>query len=237
MGKMDFVLEYQTYMKNLYMNNNEYDIKIYEMFKSYSKNGHLTLTEGLIYTYPTDKTIDLLVKKFPLLQVNKQEDGEIYIEGEMNPISNYLPLFNNLGYFISNLTLDGENWINKFNDNDNVLALFLEAKYDTIVDIPENLYHISPLKFKDKILKNGLIPKSLSKMSYHPDRIYLCDNYLTTIKFGLNLKKDKSDFYKDGFCLFKITPESIDTLYQDVNLKSGYYILHNISPIFLTLKY
>ena len=39
--------------------------------------------------------------------------------------------------------------------------------------MPSILYQITPTVNVDKILKIGLVPKSRSKASYHPDRVFL----------------------------------------------------------------
>lgn len=64
------------------------------------------------------------------------------------------------------------------------VEIIYESKYDIEIFIPKKLYHLSIQQYKDKILKQGLIPKSKNKKIVHLDRIYLCtspEEYLTLI--------------------------------------------------------
>ena len=54
---------------------------MYEQFKHQTKNGQLTLSEGLIMTHPINKSVDIIKKRFPNLNISIEEDGEIYIDG------------------------------------------------------------------------------------------------------------------------------------------------------------
>jgi hypothetical protein len=226
-NKMSFILDYNHYLDNIEKLSTIDDISMYEKFKCQSKNGNLTLTEGLIKTHPLKTSVDIIKRRFPGLIVEIEKDGEIYIEGDMLKLKNYFPLFNNLGYFISTYTINGIDWIKDFDDNTKPSALYLEPKYDIKVEnIPKILYHASPLKYKNKILKIGFIPKTGNKLSKHPDRIYLTDNLNTAFYFGQNIKKEQGD----GFCLWEIMGNCVHNLYSDINLrKGGYYTLGNIS--------
>lgn len=232
-NKMSFLMDYNQYLKNIDILSEKDDISMYENFKQHSKNGYLVLTEGLIKTYPLEKSINIIKKRFPNLIIEIEKDGEIYVEGDMIELKNYIPLFNNLGYFISTYTINGTDWIKDYDDNTKPLAIYLEPKYDIEIDsIPNILYHASPLKFKEKILKIGFIPKTGNKISKHPDRIYLTDDLKTAIYFGENIKKEQGD----GYCIWKIDGRCLSNLYSDINLRNnGYYTLGNISPIYFEL--
>jgi len=119
------------------------------------------------------------------LVIEIEDDGEIYIENQPpQKLEKYLPIITNLGYFIGKLTINGQEWIKDYNTETRPIAFILEAKYDHQVEIPDMLYHASPIKFKDKILKSGLTPKSGNKLSNHPERVYLTDDLEKSIKFG-----------------------------------------------------
>lgn len=245
MSKFKFVLEYNDYINNTVNGNNSVysDEYIYNLFIKNTKNGKIPIKEGLIYSQSTETTVRILNKKFPELTIKKYEDGDISIEGMNSNLGKYIPLINNLGYFISS-SFNGSDQIDidllnekdiKHMTCDNV---FIEAKYDReIKKIPKVLYHASPLKFKNKILKNGLTPKSGSKLSSHPDRIYLPSSIETCIKFGKYLANmDKNDYYKNGYCLYIIKGIGVDKLYSDINLRvGGFYTLNNIKKEFITL--
>lgn len=230
---LKFLFEYNEYIKNIENSNN--DEYIYNEILKRTKFNRLVIVEGLIKTHPVDKSINILKRKFSELFINKEPDGEIYIENQPPQIlKKYLPLITNLGYSISKLTIDGKEWLKDYNDMTKPIAFILEAKYDYEVDdIPEILYHTSPIRFKDKILKYGLVPRSGNKLSNHPDRIYLTDNVNKSFMFGDYLNNDsvESEFYKTGYCIYKIDGKSLSKLYSDVNLRDGgFYTTDNISP-------
>lgn len=224
-----FILEYKEYIDNI--ESSEKDNYIYNEILKRTKFGRLSIIEGLIHTHPSDKSINILKKRFPELIVELESDGEIYIENQpAQKLEKYLPIITNLGYFISKLTIDGQEWIKEYKDDTKPIAFVLEAKYDYEVEIPDKLYHASPIKFKDKILKYGLTPKSGNKISNHPERIYLTDDLNKAISFGNYLKEeDNNDWYKNGYCIYSVNGIGVSKLYSDVNFrKGGFYTLNNI---------
>lgn len=245
MSKFLFILEYNEYINSIinYSSSKYTDEYIYEYMNKKQRNGVLTLNEGLIYSQPIDTTIKVLRNKFSELDIKKyEEDVDISIEGMNDKLKKYIPLINNLGYFISS-AFNGDDMIDssvlKKDDLHDITCsnIFIEPKYDHQVDIPKILYHASPLKFKDKILKTGLTPKSGSKLSYHPDRIYLSNNIESCVKFGdYLLNSTENQYYKNGYCVYVIKGEGIDKLYSDINMREvGFYTLNNIKKEFISL--
>ena len=244
MSKFLFLLEYNDYINSVMnYNKSKYsDEYIYEHMIKNQKNGVLPLNEGLIYSQSIDITIKILKNKFNELDIKKYEDGDISIESMNDKLKKYIPLINNLGYFISSAFKDDDS-INisqlKKDDLEEVVCsnIFIEPKYDNQVNIPSILYHVSPLKFKDKILKNGLTSKSGSKLSYHPDRIYLSSDIQSCVKFGEYLSNStENEYYKNGYCIYIIKGEGIDKLYSDINMREGgFYTLNNIKKEFISL--
>ena len=55
------------------------------------------------------------------------------------------------------------------------------------------IWHVSPIKHKDKILKIGLCPKTKNKKGIHPDRIY----FALDINTAKNIKDELSNFYSN----------------------------------------
>lgn len=225
-----FILEYKDYIDNI--ESSEKDNYIYNEILKRTKFGRLAIIEGLIHTYPSDKSMNILKKRFPELIVELESDGEIYIENQpLQKLEKYLPIITNLGYFISKLTIDGQEWVKEYNNDTKPIAFVLEAKYDYQVEIPDKLYHASPIKFKDKILKYGLTPKTGNKLSNHPERIYLTDDLNKAINFGNYLKEEEdSEWYKNGYCIYSIKGIGVSKLYSDVNFRQGgFYTLNNIN--------
>jgi hypothetical protein len=226
-----FILEYKEYIDNIEKSDIN-DSYIYNEILKRTKFGKLAIIEGLIHTHPIKKSVSILKKRFPELLIEIEEDGEIFIENQpAQKINKYLPIITNLGYFISKLTINGQEWIKEYNEETKPIAFILEAKYDYEVEIPNILYHASPIRLKDKILKWGLTPKSGSKLSNHPERIYLTDDLEKAINFGNFLKEDDNEWYKNGFCVYSVKTTELSKLYSDVNFRQGgYYTLNNIKP-------
>jgi hypothetical protein len=229
-NRVGLILKYNEYIDNITIKNQDDDVEIFNDMLRNTIRGSFAISEGLIKTHPIDKSVDIIKRRFPNVDVSTEDDGEIVVSNLSDKLSVYNILFTNLGYFISLVDIDNK-W-NKVVDLDKVVdAVILEPKYDIKVAVPKSLYHASPLKYKDKILSNGLILKALSKVSLHPDRIYLTDDLMTCKMFASNLPKDKLPFYQDGYCIYSIDTNYIDDLYSDINLrKSGYYVDYNIPP-------
>jgi len=242
---MMFLLEYSDYLRNIATKNNEDDINIYNQYKEE------IIVEGILHTLPSELSKNIILKRFHELNGNVEPDGEIYLEGNFDNIKKYLPIFNNLGYFISKYTMGGEDWeIWKNDETIKPIALFLEAKFDTIISpVPKVLYHATLDVFANKILKSGLSPKSKSKVSYHPERIYLTNNLQIAHLFGQNTLDDYSKLMDDkikkndkiiseinNYNILKIDTTNLNLkLYRDVNLVDyGYYILSYIPSSFIT---
>lgn len=107
------------------------------------------------------------------------------------------------------------------------LVLVFEAKYDTKIDPPELIYHITNSDFLDNIKKIGLKPKSLNKRAAHTERIYFSvdmasSNFLwDNLKY--NIPKGK------GVLLTIITKGLSNNFYNDPNFnKKGIYTYENI---------
>lgn len=229
-NKVGLILKYNEYINNINIKNLNDDTEIFNDMLKNTINGSFAIGEGLIKTHPIDKSVDLIKRRFPNVDVSIEEDGEIVLLNLTESLRVYNILITNLGYFISLVEVNN-NWTKEFNLDMKVDGIILEPKYDLKVTVPEKLYHASPLKFKEKVLKNGLVLKSLNKVSLHPDRIYLTDDILTCKMFASSLPKDNLSFYQDGYCIYSIDTDFIDNLYSDINLKnSGYYVDYNIPP-------
>lgn len=228
---LKFLFEYNEYINNIM--NSDKDDYIYDEIMKRSRNNYLMISEGLIRTHPLDKSVDILKRRFTDQLIEIEEDGEIFIDNQPTlKLDKYIPIVTNLGYFISKLTFDGRTWLKEYDGKSKPIAFILEPKYDYEVEIPEFLYHTSPLKFKDKILKNGLSPRSGNKLSNHPERIYLMNDLERSIWFGNFLNdEDNNKYYKQGYCIYKVKTSDIKKLYSDINLRNGgFYTVDNIYP-------
>lgn len=241
MSKFLFLLEYSEYINSVvkFEESKYTDEYIYKSFIKNTKGGNLVLKEGLILSQPPDTTIEILKRKFKELIIKKYDDGDISIMGMNDNLGKYLPLINNLGYFISSAFVGNDNI--EFQDAEQLDLqcdnVFIEPKFDYMVDIPKILYHCTPLKFKEKIQKIGLSPKSGNKLSNHPNRIYLTNSLDSCVKFGeYLLNSDSNQHYKSGYCIFIVQGEGIDKLYSDINWRlGGFYTLNNIDKKYISL--
>lgn len=98
------------------------------------------------------------------------------------------------------------------------------------------LYHLSPLPYKRRILKNGLIPKSGNSIFKYPCRTYLFLGSIgkNEVKSWITIFKQKNKKYGDKpYCLYTIDvsklPRNID-FYSDPNLEDAIYTMDNITP-------
>jgi hypothetical protein len=231
------------------------------------------INEGLIKTYDIDKTINdisILLDSYNIkFNIIKNNNTFIINIGNFNSTINILDivevtlsnLFNLYGWFPSNMKMEniyGMFNTKKFNKDElylsyrNLLSVNItfESKFDVLtVDIPDKLYHLSIQQYEKSILKNGLVPKSKSKLTLHDydGRIYLCDSLLkcqslisrmkmfySEEKFNIlyDLNNIKKFYNKDvKWIIFEIDTKSanIDKLFLDPNFLGGFYYLNNIT--------
>jgi hypothetical protein len=211
------------------------------------------LYEGLIYTHDIDTTVDHL-QRWSIINnkfiIKKTAKNTIQLDFGKQPthteISNLLKWINNLGWFVSDYVVnDGTNKPKKFVnessfiqdiDKHTLLHLSLEAKYDLELNKYEleNLYHITPSKNDTKIENIGLVPRSLNKISYHPERIYLTTDKNNGWTLAHQFAKKTEDF-----TLYKINTDGLRRhnngirFFKDPNLIGGLYTLSNIPSKFL----
>lgn len=219
------------------------------LLETHKEEYSLNLKEGLIKTVPLGQSVNILKKKYPEWKFDYDENNNFFIITIYNlqqyPFDDVKTMLNNLGWFISimNIEIDKEKITYKYDekilknafDNPNTKSIKLkcEAKFDFKVNkIPDTLYHLAPLSNWEKIKKIGLVPKSRSKVSEHPERVYLTDTPKDAEQLG-------NKFYQltgnDKWVLLKIDTHKVPggylKLYQDPNYKGkGYYTLNNIIP-------
>lgn len=127
------------------------------------------------------------------------------------------------------------------------VKLTFESNFDKIeFNRPNKLYHLSIKEYQSKILKSGLSPKEKSKLTNHPDRIYLCANIddckslISKMRIHYEMERDynmyslsKKKWEKDiSPVIFEIdnSNDFIKNLYRDPNYLSGYFTIDNIPP-------
>ena len=93
--------------------------------------------------------------------------------------------------------------------------------------------------YKDKILKNGLCPKSKNKIGTHDNRIYVCvdpKHCYDLIEIFKFINHDIKNVDKK-WIIYKIDTDRLDiNLYDDPNFKDkGFYLLNNVPPESITI--
>jgi hypothetical protein len=219
---------------------NSRDLKLIDiLFERYGDEMKLNIEEGLIKTTDINQTIHLLKKQFKFIFTIDIAANTFNIEIEKankKEVDDLLKATNNLGWFPAYMSTP--EYMGKWSESkimfDESLVIDFEAKYDTYIEkTPEFLYHIAPEKNWTKIEKIGLTPKSRSKLSYHPDRVYLAktekDAKFLVLRFKTNTKNG-------DWVLLKIDTSYTPyiRLYQDPNYKQGYYTMNNIPPSAIT---
>ena len=169
-----------------------------------------------------------------------------------------LTIIENLGYFPSLIMVDDRNLYNDYKEYYNFKNVITNDKKDidyvkflksltfdsfeeiyfqferykdldaVLDDIPDILYHVCRKDDEEKIRRNGLIPRSKSKISYHPDRIYLTENGANSL-INQFKKLDNSDYISLPIYLNNERKHHIQ-LKTDPNFDDGYYTLTNIPP-------
>lgn len=212
------------------------------------------IKEGLIYTHNIQKyygSLDIelngigvrhkinIISKFlyelEILNSNELNDDILEFVIDLNQ--------NLLGYIPSYIWVENDYGINGFIFNEKYLSnnyknikIRFEAKYEdglykNDLKVPSIAYHLSPQSHKEKILKNGLYPKSKNRKSYYSERIYLfydlsdCENLLKTLKFN-----DKINNINTNYILYKIKMNDYMIIHTDPNYDKGFYSYDNISP-------
>jgi len=201
----------------------------------YKEEYKLNLQEGLIKTTNINKTTNIIKNNYPSLEIDIDKNNNTFKIKNFNTknFNELLKLINNLGWFPSWVKSPFYN--GKYFEGvelNSTSQIRFEAKYDEKEEnIPNFLYHISPALNTPKIYKNGLAPKSRSKASYHPERVYLLKDP--------SQAEDLADLFyqKTGENIWDLL--QIDTskipgdylrLYKDPNYDNGYYTLNNIPP-------
>lgn len=230
------------------------DVWVNELYESVKS--HQLITEFLTQTIQPIKTRDLINKEFNGLF------SDIYVEDDSITISFLLKKHENniekinkkmisYGYFPAYIIGDKKSI--KYSkdkldillkENSIYLKIKYEAKYDTeIINQPDHLYHLCPDISYKKIEIMGLTPKTQSKISTHPERIYLlepCSNdEMEDIAFEL-WEKHKNRYLIKYYYMLLIDLEKLKIhLYKDPNFlmtNGGVWTYENIPPIYITLE-
>lgn len=207
--------------------------------------------EGLVVSQPPWSVSDKIKKHFPdvLVKFSRDPDSNLLTIRltfgkqilSIDQFNKLYVLINNLGWYGSWYITPIEEQVFKFNieeikkllQTDRAVIVQIEAKYDVEeMSKPRELYHGTPLINVDKILRQGIVPKSKAIDLSYPDRIYLAtklDNLVDKLIPHIAEEKKITDWaifkIKD---LNNISPRL--RLFRDPLYPYGYYALANIPP-------
>lgn len=190
------------------------------------------LNEGLIQTYDPQQTVRYIKDYFNM------SDDEIY-NTELNTI------------IVSTSDINDE-FLNKLDKAFNLCGYYkaitdkgdekIEIQYEPkYIDPIENvlrkkehfLLHLSPTKYKEKILKNGFVPKSKNSTFDYPDRVYFLRESIPTKNLIEMLKVLSSKNKNSKYSIFKIDLNKIPLnvkFYSDLNYNEyGVFTYDNIN--------
>lgn len=125
--------------------------------------------------------------------------------------------------------LDKNNWyIERGRDR----SFTITQKYvdDAKIEIPKLLYHTTPTKNIENILKYGLKPKSEDLRHKYPPRIYVADDVKSLKLLATELKRWKGN---EEYSIIKIDTSGLDMeLYIDsTSAYKGHYYIQGIDTI------
>ena len=156
-------------------------IRTFDNIDSFDNNS--LIGEGLIKTYPIDKSIRYIARKYGLapqqVQVRPMDNGIKTVDIiclilpnniDGNTLGDIKHDMKACGYFNNQEPIQIEN-INYF-------LLTFEPKFSEDVSemVREKyhyLFHSAPSIYSEKIARNGLIPKSKNSLFFYPDRTFL----------------------------------------------------------------
>jgi len=190
------------------------------------------INEGLIQSLSMNDAFDILNKNLSpdiyvlnpifvgglILRVNpKSKKMEKGVLTKLNQIEQILK---QIGWYIASKNYK------KFNYKKEIT---IEPKFDIKIskkNIPLVLYHITDEKYVEKIKKKGILPRSHSKITYHPERVYLCTSG--------SMDWLANEFYKYWGIepvVFSIDMEKLNIdLYMDRNMQTAFYTTDSIPP-------
>ena len=201
-----------------------------------------SLNEGLLMTYPADKVVRYIQKKYNL----DNDSVELHIDdGEYILVSKNLDekMFDNVeqilklgGYYQADENIDDYYTYEKIYEDD----IFDKLKQSGEI---EYFYHLTPSINDNKIQSRGLIPRSKNYKFKYPDRIYLFSNgnvkFLKLVckelikpilLFGTEFEKNKVKQYS----IYRIDFNKVKNikLYKDPNVRNfdSYFTMDNIRP-------
>lgn len=207
-----------------------------------SRSMRLPLSEGLIKTYPLEKTISYIKAYFNLSDDDiyplHAENGREQIAIKVPIVGNNLELvkkaFALCGYYLG-YPKDENIQSNK------IYELQFEKKYDDdfskeLKEHETTLYHVTPIYYAEKIKRIGITPRSRNKEFGYPDRSYFVIGSARPILPYLVWElyaSAENKLHNGKYAAFSIGLNKVPKemrFYLDPNSKYSVYTYENIAP-------
>ena len=141
------------------------------------------LNEFVLTTVPSKKTMETLRKRFPKFEVAQTMYDEIMISLDADNIwevEKLIEFMDGYGWYPS-VAGDGKYTQDQLDttivgiarDKTSTSTITFEKKFDDKVELEPYYFHITSDVYADEIERIGLVPKSHSKLTAHPGRVYL----------------------------------------------------------------
>ena len=177
----------------------------------------------------------ILIQQYGLNQKDDRNYYDIQISWTPNTpeiLKDVLKIIETSGYFIASMGMDKEgDPKNAFEllKNEQRVSLFIEPNYDEEMYIDnEYIYHATPKKYVEKILKYGLAPKTKNKRSFYPSRVYFSTNHKSNTWIKTQLESDTGE----EFVTLKVKNFPGLRLYNDLR-SGGVFTYQNIAPKYI----
>lgn len=209
------------------------------------------LNEGIYKTYP----IDFVVKHF-CGYLNFADNYSLFCNSpsQYNGFITEVKSENDLSY-IEMVVYDDAEVLTKVNKTMELCGYYkafcedycegyLQCGYEkrneeTINLTTDKIYHVTERTNVPKIKRNGLVPKSKNKKTFHLERVYFF-----TKDYGYNgflniIKLLYENYNNFGYIVYEVDTNKLKNVsfHYDVNMENGIYTTDNIPPEALTKKY
>lgn len=209
----------------------------------------LLMQEGLIKTYPIEKTMEFIERSLngvPVIMRKIESSNGPRIVITIPTIGNNFNIINNLmntcGYFLAHPKFNSENY-----PKDVLVTLQFEPKNQPmsrdILGHERTLLHITQSKNLSKIKKIGLVPTTKNRMFNYPDRIYFLKGGLPESKVlslaamlcyvKYNEAFQNNEPIKEDYTILTLDISKIPERVKfaiDPNFGDGFYTTDNIPP-------
>ena len=257
----EFLEKYKRSLKELRREYPSYDVWSNNYFFTFYGKilEEQILNEFITKTIDPDKTIKELRNRF-----DKKFSGVRYDEGNIiilfekgyenifpshyeyiNEINNFMDSF---GWFPA--LIDGYKFNEKTLESKKNTADRIRIKYETKYDIQilpneKYYYHLTPDLLFNDIKSSGLTPKSKSKISYHPELVYLIKKYekdkftelaknlYSTLEYRSDIMEKIKNYYVLRIDVEALIKSGRDKFYRDPNYLLGIWTYENIPPLYV----